>query len=37
LLEIRCVEANRERLNVLFDQTVDLTEDAFQARKIFSG
>jgi hypothetical protein len=28
-------EANRERISELFDHTLDLIEDAFQARKIF--
>jgi hypothetical protein len=29
------LEANRERINVVFDHTLDLIGDAFQARKIF--
>jgi hypothetical protein len=28
-------EAHRERLNELFDQTLNVIKDAFQARKIF--
>jgi hypothetical protein len=29
------VEPYRERLNALFDQTLNVIQDAFQARKIF--
>jgi hypothetical protein len=29
------LQPHRERLNALFDQTLDVIEDAFEARKIF--
>jgi hypothetical protein len=35
LLIAKLLEPHRERLNRLFDQMLDVIEDAFQARKIF--
>jgi hypothetical protein len=35
LLIAKLLEPRRERLSALFDKTLDVIEDAFQARKIF--
>jgi hypothetical protein len=35
ILIAELLDAQRERLSALFDQTLDLIKDAFQARKIF--
>jgi hypothetical protein len=32
---LSCSRQHRERLNALFDETLDVIEDAFEARKIF--